>query len=317
MRAPVDELDLRILAGLAWKPGDPAHLARGVLRPWDIARALGVHGNTVKARLEEMREVGVLKGVYTVPFGPIGGVTGVGMFWFEFDGPREKNAGVEVLRRSDSVNDVHTYVGGTLRAAVLARGEPLEAAAERLRRAIGARSAELFYRRDGVGGRTPNAEKLTPLDLRVLAALVPDAHRPFSDVAEEVGVTQKTVRARYAGMQRLGVFGIIPHIDLGRMRDLVAFELAVEFEREAPGQVARFCAHFPEAFQHSAHHASNAYLFLAARDTATIEDYVLRAQAVPGVRRARALLVRETWTNNENHLRELRARLAHLEQLTA
>ncbi|MCA1813242.1 MAG: Lrp/AsnC family transcriptional regulator [Halobacteriales archaeon] len=311
----MDELDLRILGSLAWKPGDPTHMARGILRPWDIARSLGVHGNTVKTRLEEMRAAGVLMGVFLVPVARFGSVTESGMFWFEFEGPREKNAAFEALKGRSDINDVHTYVGGTLRVAVLARhGEPLEQAGQRVGQAIGARETRLFYRR--VGSRATvdaGPRRLTPLDLRIMMAMVNDAHRPFAEVAEEVGVTQKTVRSRFSAMLRAPVFAIIPGTDLGKVRDLLAFELAVEFDEPEPASTAAFIARFPEAFQRAAHSAENVYLFLAARDTRQVEDYLLRAQSFPGVRRARALLVRETWTNNENILRVLRERLAELE----
>ncbi|HEV8359101.1 MAG TPA: AsnC family transcriptional regulator [Candidatus Thermoplasmatota archaeon] len=312
----MDELDLRILGCLPWKPGDPIHMARGILRPWDIARTLGVHGNTVKTRLEEMRRIGVLKAVYLVPNALVGDVTDLGVFWLEFDGPREKLDAFAKIQARDDVNDVHTYVGGTMRVALMVRdGADLLAAAEQLRRDVAAHEARLFYRRStGRVPGDPTMNALSALDLRIVRALLPDAHRPFPDVAKEVGVTPKTVRLRFHAMLKQPTFAIIPHLDLGKVRDFLAFELSVELAEPNPSHLAAFTAAFPQAFNRGGTRGQGGYVYLAVRSGSEMEDVLLRAQAMPGVRRARALLVREVWTNNGNLLRILDERLAEAER---
>jgi DNA-binding Lrp family transcriptional regulator len=289
----VDELDLRILGSLAWKPGDPAHMARGILRPWDIARALGVHGNTVKARLEEMRAAGVLQGVYLVPVGALPAGMQIGVYWLRFAGLAEKRAGLAALAGRPMLAEVTDFVGDRVRLGIHAPGPELERVAEEVRRAAGAVEARRFYRRE-----FPQSPRVTDLDLRILDALVEDALRPFSDVADEVGVTQRTVRLRFRALAEQRAFAIIPQMVLGNVQGLVAYELVVEFrEPMQPEWHAALLRAFPEAFYRSRPTLENAYLDLAARTADGIEASVAKALAMPGVARAEALLMRAQMSN--------------------
>lgn len=47
---------------------------------------------------------------------------------------------------------------------------------------------------DGIGKQSESHRELTPLDLRIIAALADDARRPAADVAAELGVSNKTVQ---------------------------------------------------------------------------------------------------------------------------
>lgn len=285
----MDELDLRILGSLAWKPGDPVHMARGILRPWDIARSLGVHGNTVKARLEEMRAAGVLRGVYLVPVGALPRGMRVGVYWLRFPGLAEKRAGLAKLVGSPDVGEVVDFLGDRARVGVFARqGEDLGAMAQRLAAVVGAERAWRFYVRD-----FPATPRVTDLDLRIMGALAPDALRPFAEVADEVGVTQRTVRVRFQALAEARAFAIIPQMVLGNVQGLIAYELAVEFRSPAePAWHAAVLNAFPGAFYRSRPVLENAYMYLAARTVGEVEDSVAQALAMPGVARAEALLMR-------------------------
>ncbi|HEV8359103.1 MAG TPA: AsnC family transcriptional regulator [Candidatus Thermoplasmatota archaeon] len=291
----MDELDLRILGCLPWKPGDPIHMARGILRPWDIARTLGVHGNTVKFRLQAMRDAGVLKGLYLMPM-PLLREHRVAVYWLRFDDVTAKAPGLAALRRRRDVTDTTEYVGQEARVGILSEpGEDLRQVAERIRAASRASAAELFYERTSRLGPL----RISPLDRRILAALLPDALRPFSEVADEVGVTQRTVRLRFRALAEARAFSIIPQLDLGPVEGLLAFELAVAFDRADPATHAAFLQAFPEAFYRSRPELAAGYVYLGVRSPAQMEDAVLKARALPGVREARARLMRGYEANIE------------------
>ncbi|MCA1812816.1 MAG: AsnC family transcriptional regulator [Halobacteriales archaeon] len=139
---------------------------------------------------------------------------------------------------------------------------------------------------------------MTDLDLRILAALLPDALRPFGEVADEVGVTQRTVRLRFRALAEARAFAVIPQMVLGNVQGLLAFELVVEFRAPMkPEWHAALLRAFPEAFYRSRPSLENAYLYLATRTASGVEDSVAKALAMPGVERAEALLMREQTSN--------------------
>lgn len=289
----VDDLDLRILRDLAWKPGDPGHLARGIRRPWDIARSAGAHGVTVKRRVAAMREADILEGPYLFPSEHVLRIRSA-LYRFTFPDASTKTAGLARIPAIPEAGEFHNFVGNEAWIAVVVPdGGSIPAAAERVRAAVGAQEARLFYERRWLR----DATTLTRLEWRILASLVRDAYRPVSEVAEAVGVTPKTVRARLSNLAREEAFAIIPHIRLAEVRGVFAFVLMIVCRETAtPDDRAGVLNAFPEAFYRSSRSADHAYLLLAGETSKAAEDALLRALAIPVVEHARVLLVRETVT---------------------
>jgi hypothetical protein len=238
----------------------------------------------------------VLRGVYLVPVGALPAGMQVGVYWLRFAGLREKRAGLAKLEGSVGVGEVVDFVGDRARVGLFVRaGRDMEEEAERLRAAVGAERAWRFYVR-----AFPTLPRVTDLDLRILASLAPDALRPFADVAEEVGVTQRTVRVRFRALADARAFAIIPQMVLGNIQGLLAYELAVEFRAPMrPEWHTGVLNAFPAAFYRSRPVYENAYLYLAARTASEVEDSVAKALALPGVARAEALLMRAQSGNAE------------------
>jgi DNA-binding Lrp family transcriptional regulator len=65
-------------------------------------------------------------------------------------------------------------------------------------------------------------EKLTPLDLRIIASLREDARKPETDIAQEVGVSAKTVSRRLERMISEGSIDLIVPMDPTRCGDIVS-----------------------------------------------------------------------------------------------
>ncbi len=65
-------------------------------------------------------------------------------------------------------------------------------------------------------------EKLTPLDLRIISSLRPDARKAIGDVAKEVGVSAKTVARRLDKMIADGAIDLVVPMDPTKCGDIVS-----------------------------------------------------------------------------------------------
>jgi DNA-binding Lrp family transcriptional regulator len=88
----MDEVDLRILRSLVWRPDDAADASRGIVGAWDIAKDLAMHGTSVKRRIEQMQKDGVLAGIRVLPNFQILGIQGA-LYLFSFPNVTAKRQG--------------------------------------------------------------------------------------------------------------------------------------------------------------------------------------------------------------------------------
>ncbi|HWG91935.1 MAG TPA: AsnC family transcriptional regulator [Candidatus Thermoplasmatota archaeon] len=285
----MDATDAAILRELAWNPEDPRHRGRGYLRPWDVAKKLKLHRNTVVRRLDALRATGVYQGTHLYPSPEVSGIR-MALYEFAFASAPAKAAGLHRLRLDPRVQEIHDFLGDLAWVPIaVAETDSLEKAVEELHRESGARSLRFLSTWDWPRLQGP----VSPLDRRILEALHEDATRALSEVAEEVGVTAKTVRLRLKALQRAHAFTVLPAVSLARVRGCVAFVLAVAFtpETRAAGHTALLDA-FPEALLVSGPREETSWLFLTSPDTAGVEACRERAAAIPGATEARALLVK-------------------------
>lgn len=284
----MDETDALILRELAWNPEDPAHAGRPFLRPWDVAKRLGLHRNTVMRRLDALREEGVYGGTHLYLSPDVEGAR-MALYELSFGWPGEKASGLATLRADPRVMEIHDFLGDLAWVPVRAtKNVALDDVAASLQQACGARSRRFLSTWDW-----PRLQgRVGPLDRRILGALQDDAFRPLAEVAAEVGVTPKTVRVRLKALAQARAFTVFPALSLARVRGRVAFVLAVAFpeERRAAGHAALRAA-FPELLLASGPPEETTWLFLTAPDTASVEACRLRAAAVPGAQDAHVLLV--------------------------
>lgn len=301
----VDALDLEILQALFWKGTDPAHASRGILKPWDIAEKVGVHGNTVKNRLDALRDEGVLKGVHLIPHDSEQIGLRSGLYRFRFETADGKREGIKAVEDLDGVFDLYEFVGTEAWVGVkVDRPKRLEDGAEELARISGASEVELFYRRDYV---EPDRD-LSELDLRILRALVPDAQKPFTEVAEEVGVTPRTVRKHFHRMVDDNTVFVYPHLDLGAMQGRVPYGLALDLDPDKADQVQKRVADgFPHAVNRSGSARESAYVLLAGETPGQAEDDRSRFRSLDGVRSANMGFLRRSAMNVEGLRHRLEA----------
>lgn len=284
----MDATDAAILRELAWNPEDPAHAGRSFLRPWDVAKRLGLHRNTVLRRLDALRAEGVYGGTHLYLSPHVEGPR-MALYQLAFPSAQAKAEGVARLRADPRVFEIHDFLGDLAWVPVGAPDDAsLDAVAASVQ-AVGGASARRFL---STWDWPRLLGRVSPLDLRILHALREDAFRPVADVAKEVGVTPKTVRLRLRALAKACAFTVFPAISLARVRGRVAFVLAVVFaeDRRAAGHAALRQA-FPDLLLACGPREETTWLFLTAEDTHGVEACRRRAAAIPGAAEARVLLV--------------------------
>ena len=93
---------------------------------------------------------------------------------------------------------------------------------------------------------TMGEPRFDDLDLRIIDALAEDGRRPFTSVAEELGVAEATIRARVARLQRIEAIRFVTDVKPHELGLLFAY-LGVRIGgRDVPRAVAAICR-IPEA----------------------------------------------------------------------
>jgi DNA-binding Lrp family transcriptional regulator len=286
----MDEVDLRIIRKLVWRPDDPEDASRGILGPWDIAKELAVHGSTVKRRLEGLHRAGIVKGLRVLPHFDILGIQGC-LYLFGFADATAKRRGYEWMltqrmpRGPFFLARIDSFVGTQAMCAVTtAKGQDMEQVVALVAKEMGATSWEKLESEDW----RPPARAFTALDRGILRLLHEDALRPLAEVAQILNVTPKTVRKRLHDLAKAHAFQIVPDMAPSNIRGLVPHVILIK--PKAPTAAARLFNAFPDAFIRSHLSAARPYVYLGAATTQELESNLQRAAGLPDVEEARLLL---------------------------
>lgn len=202
----VDEVDRR-LVGAMFAP-DLDHLGAERTSLKELAETIGVHRNTVSTRLTKLREAGLfLPPVLGIDPTRVGHASGI--LHLDAPGGSPGDADQDALFALDGVEALITSLEGW---EVPLHGRD---ASEVQRRAdVAASLLDAVDTRwliaPGTDQTTSDPVEVTGLDVRVVEALLEDARRPFREIAQEVGVSPKTVRRRYQQLRSAGVLYFAP-----------------------------------------------------------------------------------------------------------
>lgn len=210
----MDDTDRELLLQLGANPRIPAQ---------ELARRLGISRQAVHHRMRVLADLGVYRG--TTAAVSIEYLDAVPVVVF---GPAEAASMGEILARlgeSDLTRRVLVAAGNFVYAVGWLRDlSELEGYAEFVKRAVGMREPTVGiysmdprlmppYTVDGIGKRKGIRRELSPLDLRIVAALADDARRPVAEVAAELGASSKTVRRHLDTMMAEGLVELWARID--------------------------------------------------------------------------------------------------------
>lgn len=189
----------------------------------ELADRLDVDRTTVWSRLKAWEADGFLLGQEVVPNSKLFGA-GIGGGAFRVDDPRNKD---EVFASLELVDGVLTWLDQVGPWVLLGCARESAKSLERCTRLIGelpgvAEVAECLP------FLPPESEiEPTARDWRIIAALREDPKRPLAEVAEEVGVSRRTLTRRYGQLLEAQAVWSFPTFDFSRYRGATLARFAV------------------------------------------------------------------------------------------
>jgi DNA-binding Lrp family transcriptional regulator len=193
----------------------------------EMGRILGVDEEMVRLRLKRLQEAGVLARLELVPHPHLLG-RGMVRIDLEVEDRARREAFLEQVRLLDGVRWIFEFYGGTVGVVLFHEpGAPFERQLALLASLSGAtpRPWEMTL--------PPCALELTRTDWRIVRALRCDPRRPFTEVAEEVGVSTKTLQRRVDRLTAARACFTSSVIDFARARGVIPVEVAVPHRDEA------------------------------------------------------------------------------------
>lgn len=293
----MDLLDLRIFRSLGILPygGEATDLSR--LKPWVIAKKLGVDGSTVKTRLRRMEKNGFIQYFQVYPNFRLLGIHGVA-YVFELGDVVTKPEVLERCALVDGVTEIHNFLG-TLLCIDFTYQEERDARRrlELLSQLTGCAHPRRFYERV----MPPVDLRLSRTDWRIIRALRYQALRPLAEVAKELGLTVKTVRRRFERMARHHGLIVVPVVNPAHLAHTITYMLLL---RPAPDRWEQVVHGFLSDFDRSYFLTrltppSSAAFYLTAQTLAETEDTLVRARRTEGVQDAQLLILREVRENSQ------------------
>lgn len=230
----VDALDLQILATMGYTPWGRRPRGVDALRPSTIAKVVDVTAETVSERLRHMEATGVIDGYQAYP-NPRHGELEIAAWAFHPPSEAVLQGALEEMALVDGVAEIMEFHGGLVVVVLCWRSE-----SERQRR------LDLVSRmlEDPSPARVfepplpdPTRE-LTHLDWRIVRALRGHADRSLQEVAEEVGVSYRTVKRRFDRMIEEGSLFVVPRVDRSRVTGVIPFTLFAVLGPDAPEDLA-------------------------------------------------------------------------------
>jgi DNA-binding Lrp family transcriptional regulator len=286
----VDAIDVRLLRAMGMRAFETWPRAVERFRPAYLAEATGVAPETVKERMARLASEGVLAGFEIYPNARHLGLEQT-TFHLRMD-PTAKEAAVRDLAAVDGFVGVYDFLGHDLCIDILYHGpQDLDRKLRLVATLTNQDDTVRFYDRV-----FPDpARALGALDWRIVQALRGNARRPLDEVAAQVGVSVKTVRRRLVAMMREGAVDIVADVRLGRVPNLVVFNLVLYLQdprnKEVIQRILRaYDDRFFYAWQPPSRRFGSYHVTLFATRNAEIEEMRRAAEDLPGVERAEVMI---------------------------
>lgn len=292
-RKELDELEIGILRALLVNngvpPGTPA--LRKSYR--SLAKELRVDEGTIRNRMKKLQSRRILRGWY---LGRSPAATGAGMVyaWFSVK-PDSKHRVIEELLASPSVERVCDYVGARLSVVIaVEKGTDPSATLEKAALAAGP-DAHL------AGSTMINAVPtvIGETDLAIVAVLRRDPWTPFSSIARELRISERTVRRRVSKLAENGIAYMLPVIDLKALQGVIPAELVVDYGSDEGRSAAnrRLYAKLGEDLIFSGPSGRVGYFAFIVRNVSAVERIAKWANDQPGVKHVSASVLQDVILN--------------------
>lgn len=294
----MDGLDLGILKILLVNNGVPPGIP--VLRKSfrSIAKDLGVDQGTVRTRMRRFQEQRVLRGWY---LGVSPGLRGrdLGNAWLRVEEDSDKSRVVNALLTSPDVERVCNYLGPRLSLLFLV--EKGIGPGSSLGKLMPMAGPGVTLTREGIIP-VPDYE-LKETDSSIIGSLGQDPWKPYSRVAEEVGISTRTLARRISKLSEAGAIYMLPDIDLKAIQGLIPIELGVEYD--SPGSRAGvnrlIVSHIGPELVFSDNSGPFGYFALAVPNLSRMDELARWVSQLEGVQGARVDALQDVILNRSHY----------------
>jgi DNA-binding Lrp family transcriptional regulator len=289
----MDSLDLKIVREMGFRPYGSRPQNLEAFKPSYLAKCTGVEPETVKARLARMEKSGFIRFYQVYPNFRHLGLQG-SAYLFSVPDDDQKAEAIQKVEPIDGLVEIHNFLGPEMCVDMSHRGpEDLSRKLRLLAEFTGDAAPERIYER-----HMPSVERtLTRLDWRILKALRYKGRRPLAEVADEVGVSPRTIRRRFDRMAVEGSFFVVPAIDPGKAPGILLYELLFHLNPDASdsvfGQVLRLLdERYLYHYVPSSKALGNFDILLYAESSGETEEVRQKVRSLPGIAKVTALVFR-------------------------
>ncbi len=287
----MDELDFKIFKSIEFRPFGPNAGDLSRLNPWVIAKKVGADGNTVKLRLNKMKQSGFIHYFQIYPNFRLLGVNG-SAYAFTLPDVLQKQEIIDKCSLVDGVTEIHDFIGPDICIDfTYSDSGDKTRRLELFRSLTHCERPEPFYERV----MPPVEIELSNLDWRIIKALRYHAFKPLSAVAEELSLSAKTVRRRFDRMAASNALIVVPLVNPADIPNTITHVLLLYPTPERWEEVLnRAMEEFGgSCFLSKSSPPGNAMFCLAARTLAETEENLLQAKKIEGMRNVKMLILKE------------------------
>ncbi len=279
----MDALDIRIMREMFRGGQDVLFVdRRKSLR--NIAAALGVDKETVRARMSKLRMTGLLSGWVAVVNPNLLGVRQT-VLLFEMASPQDKGALMPRLKQTPGLVLIGDFLGSSM--LVILQHESEESLEAVQRSILAAGGANHLFRYENAF--PPCQAVVTKTDWQILRILQKDPLRPFRSVAGELGISSRTVKRRVDRLVRGKALFAIPKLDI-RAADGDVANLVVGYANHAERKVVdrEILARLGDrVFRLDLNQRTHGLFMLILKNATEAKDVLIRIGGLSGVSRCR------------------------------
>lgn len=232
----MDKLDIGVLRELLVDE-TTLTISADVRRPYlAIARELHVTEDTVRNRILRMRRAGLITG-WTLGINPTLLGYQTAFVWADVNPPATKEDVIRTMRKNPHVLMIQNYFGNSVGIGLTyASGEGLDHEVTRIRRISNSRSC-----RASETPPLPCDLKLTEMDWLIAKSLRRNPRKSYRKVADEFGLSRRTIERRTQRMINAGALFVLPELDLRKLEggDLASLNVYYqsEFKQDVDKQI--------------------------------------------------------------------------------
>lgn len=287
----MDALDVRIVRELGIMPFSVWPHPPTALKPRAIAERLHVSVDAVKDRLRGLERDGVIRGYEIYPNFRHFGLQ-LASYRFRLTDEAKRVRATQDAENADGVFLITGFLGSDVCIDICHRSpQELQRRMSLLSRLMGDATPTAFYEY----ALPPVPRELSPLDWRILQAMRGDPRRSLDELADDIGVSGRTVKRRYERMAQEGAFDIVANFDPGALQGYTLFLLMLSLrpgatERESRSALNAFGDRWFYSWSPPGLPNSSIYAAMLGASMGEIEAVRREAETISVVARAETLV---------------------------